>query len=71
MREAVREMKVSANHLRQGRISIGECESDLNRIIDNATTDISELDEKIRVTRILKRKEWRMLLNATTKGAMQ
>ncbi len=58
-------MKQAVRRLQRGKCTIEECERDLNEIIEDATPDYSDIDRRIAVHRKLKRKAWRMLLEAT------
>lgn len=58
-------MKQAVRRLQRGMCSIDECERDLNEIIEDATPDYSDIDRRLAVQRKLKRKAWRMLLEAT------
>ena len=66
MRKTVERMKDSVSQLKRGHMTIGECESQMDKAITNAANEINELDDRIRFIRILKRRGWRMLLNATS-----
>lgn len=65
MKDTVQKMKAVVRRLMRGTCTIGECELELNRIIAEATMDFTDLDERIYRIRILKRRSWRMLLDAT------
>ena len=58
-------MKQAVRRLQRGTCTIEECERDLNEIIKDATPDYSDIDRRLAVQRKLKRKAWRMLLEAT------
>lgn len=58
-------MKQAVRRLQRGPCTIEECERDLDEIIKDATPDYSDIDRRLAVQRKLKRKAWRMLLEAT------
>lgn len=58
-------MKAAAQVLKKGRMTIGECELAMNTIIAEATPPTMDLDQRIAEIRQLKRKQWRMMLDAT------
>ncbi len=67
MRKTLQAMKKPIAMLKAGNISIGDCEDRLNKIIAKAALDIPELNDQARFIRVMKRRGWRMLLNATGK----
>lgn len=58
-------MKQAVRRLQRGMCTIAECEAELNCIIKRETIGMYDLDEIIEAERKLKRKAWRMLLEAT------
>lgn len=71
MRKTLQAMKEPIAQLKAGTITIGDCEDRLNKIITKAAFDIPELNDQARFIRVMKRRGWRMLLNATGKDDMQ
>lgn len=65
--EAITEsMKAVAVRLERGLLTIQNAESELNGIITKAMLDCKgTLDERLEIERKLKRRAWRMLLEAT------
>ena len=61
----VESMKLAVRRLRRGTYSIVECETELARLIAEETGHIEDVDERIAAERKLKRRAWRMLLDAT------
>lgn len=58
-------MKAAAQELKKGRMTIGECELAMNTIIAEAAPPTMDFDQRIAEIRQLKRKQWRMMLDAT------
>ena len=58
-------MALAVKRLKRGGYTIEECERVLNEIIADATPDYSDIDRRLAVQRKLKRKAWRLLLEAT------
>ena len=58
-------MKLAVGWLQRGRYTIKECERTLNYLIDEETAGIEDIDERLKTEKKLKRKAWRMLLEAT------
>ena len=59
-------MKAVAVRLERGLMTIQNAESELNGIITKAMLDYNgTLDERLEIERKLKRRAWRMLLEAT------
>ena len=58
-------MALAVKRLKRGHYTIEECERVLNEIIADATPDYSDIDRRLAVQRKLKRKAWRLLLEAT------
>ena len=58
-------MKLAVRRLRRGMCTIEECERELDAIIEDATPNYSDIDRRLAVQKKLKRKAWRMLLEAT------
>ena len=58
-------MALAVKRLKRGSYTIEECERVLNEIIADATPDYSDIDRRLAVQRKLKRKAWRLLLEAT------
>lgn len=58
-------MKQAVRRLQRGTFTIEECERCLDEIIKDATPDYSDIDRRLAVQKKLKRKAWRMLLEAT------
>lgn len=71
MRKTLQAMKEPIGQLKAGTITIGDCEDRLDKIIAKAAFDIPELNDQARFVRVMKRRGWRMLLNATGKDDMQ
>lgn len=65
-RITLNEMRKHIRKLRAGLVTIGECEYDLNETITTAALGISDDNAKQRFFRVMKRRCWRMLLNATS-----
>lgn len=65
MKDTVTAMKATVRRFMRGQLTIGECELALNDLISEATMDFSDLNVRLRNIRILKRKAWRMMLDAT------
>ena len=65
MRETVENMRNVVRRMMRGHLTIGECELELNRLIAEATMEVPDIDIRLYRIRILKRKAWRMLLDAT------
>lgn len=63
-------MEVSVMRLVHGRYTIGECEKCINEDIAIATMNIEDINERLEAIRQLKRKAWRMLLDATKRPVM-
>ena len=59
------DMALAVNRLKRGGYTIEECERVLNAIIAEATPDYSDIDRRLAVQKKLKRKAWRLLLEAT------
>lgn len=62
---ALQKMSVAAQQMKKGRMSIGECELAMNNIIAEAVPPTMEIDKRIAEIRRLKRRQWRMMLDAT------
>jgi len=58
-------MSAAVQQMKKGRMSIGECELAMNNIIAEAVPPTMELDQRIAEIKRLKRKQWRMMLDAT------
>jgi len=58
-------MKLAVRWLQRGRYTIKECERTLNYLIDEETAGIEDVDKRIETEKMLKRKAWRLLLEAT------
>ena len=58
-------MKLAVRRLQRGMCTIEECERELDAIIADATPSYSDIDRRLVVQKKLKRKAWRMLLEAT------
>ncbi len=58
-------MKLAVRRLQRGMCTIEECERKLDAIIADATPNYSDIDRRLAVQKKLKRKAWRMLLEAT------
>ena len=65
MKECIEKMKFAVSQLKRGRATIGETEHDMDDAIALATFTIVDIDERIETIRTLKRKKYRMLLEAT------
>ena len=63
--ETVALMQVCIMRLVNGSYTIGECEQYINEDIAKATMDIAVINERLEAIRQLKRKSWRLLLDAT------
>lgn len=69
-KEIVRNMEVQINSLRRGLITIHECETSmteaiLDGILQMPAETAEENDKRIAAVRKLKRRMWKMLLEAT------
>lgn len=58
-------MKLAVRRLQRGMCTIEECERELDAIIADATPNYSDIDRRLAVQKKLKRKAWRLLLEAT------
>jgi len=58
-------MKLAVRRLQRGMCTIEECERELDAIIADATPNYSDIDRRLAVLKKLKRKAWRLLLEAT------
>lgn len=58
-------MTLAVKRLKRGTCTIDECERVLDELIREATPDYSDIDRRLAVQKKLKRKKWRMLLEAT------
>ena len=58
-------MKQAVRRLQRGMFTIEECERELDAIIADATPNYSDIDRRLAVQKKLKRKAWRLLLEAT------
>ena len=58
-------MKLAVRRLQRGMCTIEECERELDAIIADATSNYSDIDRRLAVQKKLKRKAWRLLLEAT------
>lgn len=58
-------MKQAVRRLQRGMCTIEECERELDAIIADATPNYSDIDRRLAVQKKLKRKAWRLLLEAT------
>lgn len=58
-------MKLAVRRLQRGMCTIEECERELDAIIADATPNYSDIDRRLVVQKKLKRKAWRLLLEAT------
>ena len=58
-------MKLAVRRLQRGMCTSEECERELDAIIADATPNYSDIDRRLAVQKKLKRKAWRMLLEAT------
>lgn len=67
MKGIISQMQETVDKFKRGYYTIGECEFILNQYISLAIMDIADLDERLELLRLLKRKEWRMMLDATRK----
>lgn len=61
----LQKMSAAVQQMKKGRMSIGECELVMNNIISEAVPPTMELDQRIAEIKRLKRKQWRMMLDAT------
>ena len=61
-------MKLAVRRLQRGMCTIEECERELDAIIADATPNYSDIDRRLAVQKKLKRKAWRMLLEATRRA---
>ena len=61
----LQKMGAAVQQMKKGRMSIGECELVMNNIIAEAVPSTMELDQRIAEIKRLKRKQWRMMLDAT------
>jgi len=61
----LQKMSAAVQQMKKGRMSIGECELVMNNIIAEAVPPTMELDQRISEIKRLKRKQWRMMLDAT------
>ena len=61
----LQKMSATVQQLKKGRMSIGECEYVLNVIIADAVPPTMDVDQRIAEIKRLKRKQWRMMLDAT------
>lgn len=67
-KEVSERMAVHTRHLQRGTYSIHDCESLMNNEIAAAVRNMEgTVDERIQYERKLKRRMWRMLLEATKK----
>lgn len=62
---ALQKMSAAVQQMKKGRMTIGECELAMNTIIAEAVPPTMELDKRIAEIRRLKRKQWRIMLEAT------
>ena len=67
MRKTLNEMRKHIRNLRAGLATIGECEFAMNEAITTAALGIYDDNAKQRFFRVMKRRGWRMLLNATSR----
>lgn len=61
----LQKMSAAVRQLKRGLMTIGECEYALNNIIAEAVPTTLDVDRRIAEIKRLKRKQWRMLLDAT------
>lgn len=61
----LQKMSAAVQQMKKGRMSIGECELVMHNIIVEAVPPTMELDQRIAEIKRLKRKQWRMMLDAT------
>ena len=61
----LQKMNAAVQQMKKGRMSIGECELVMNNIIAEAVQPMMEIDQRIAEIKRLKRKQWRMMLDAT------
>jgi hypothetical protein len=61
----LQKMGAAVQQMKKGRMSIGECELVMNNIIAEAVPPTMEIDKRIAEIKRLKRKQWRMMLDAT------
>lgn len=61
----LQKMSAAVQQMKKGRMSIGECELVMNNIIAEAVPPTMEIDKRIAEIRRLKRRQWRMVLEAT------
>lgn len=61
----LQKMSAAVQQMKKGRMSIGECELVMNNIIAEAVPPTMERDQRIAEIKRLKRKQWRMMLDAT------
>lgn len=61
----LQKMSAAVRQLKRGLMTIGECEYVLNNIIAEAVPVTLDVDRRMAEIKRLKRKQWRMLLDAT------
>ena len=61
----LQKMSAAVRQLKRGLMTIGECEYVINNIIAEAVPTTLDADRRIAEIKRLKRKQWRMLLDAT------
>lgn len=64
-KEYAERMQFTVRQLKKGRMSIRECETALDGIVMEVEASIMDVDLRIEMVRAIKRRAWRMLLEAT------